>query len=72
MKPVHAASVAGTVAVEAAARAINGQLQPNSSVALVARQNHLPRRHLYRKLARRLIHLKIRQRRAGNMRLRHL
>src|SRR5580698_7989424 len=32
MKQVHAASVAGIAAVVAAARAINGQLQPNSSV----------------------------------------
>jgi hypothetical protein len=45
MKPVHAASVAGIAAVEAAAPAISGQLQPNSSVAPVALQKHLPLLH---------------------------
>ncbi len=70
MKPVHGASEAGIAAVEAAARAINGQPQPNSSVAPVARQKHLPR--LHRDRTRRFIHLKRRRRRAGSMRLRHL
>ena len=69
MKPVHAVSVAGTAAVEAEARAINDQLQPNSNVAPVALLKHLPRRD--RNRARQFIHLKHRRRRAGNMRLRH-
>src|ERR1700722_12332847 len=42
MKAVHTASVAGIGGVEAAARAINGRLRPNSSVAPVALQKHLP------------------------------
>jgi hypothetical protein len=74
--------VAGTAAVEAAVRAINGQLRPNSSVAPVALQKHLQRRHrdqardwarrLRQKRAQQFIHPKRRQRRAGNMRLHHL
>jgi hypothetical protein len=82
MKAVHAASVAGTAGVEAAARAIKerlqGQLQPNSSVAPVARQKHLLRLHrgwvwrLHRKWAQQFIHPKRRRRRAGTTRLRHL
>jgi hypothetical protein len=70
MKQVRAASVAGIAAVGAAARAINGRLRPSSSVAPVALQKH-PRR-LPQNRAPRFIRLKHRQRRAGNMRLRHL
>jgi hypothetical protein len=74
MKRVHAAFGAGIAAVEAAAPAINdpgrGQLQPNSSVAPVALQKRLPRQRLKR--ARRIIHLNLRQRSAGNKRLRRL
>ena len=70
MKAVHAASVAGTAAVEAAARAINDQLRPNSSVAPVALQNHLPRQQ--QNWAQQFIQLKRRQRRAGNRHLRPL
>jgi hypothetical protein len=70
MKRVHAASVAGTAAVEAAVRAISGRLQPNSSVARVGLQKHLLR--LRQNRAQQFIHLNRRQRRAGNMRLHHL
>jgi hypothetical protein len=74
MKLVHAASVAGIAAVVAAARAINGQLQLKLSAARVARQKLPESQHRNRALngARRLIHLKIRGRRAGNRRLRPL
>jgi hypothetical protein len=70
MKRVHAAFGAGIAVVEAAAPAISGQLQPNSSEAPVALQKRLPRRRLKR--ARRIIHLNLRQRRAVNMRQRPL
>lgn len=70
MKQVHAVCVGAIAAVVAAARAINGQPQLNSSVVPVAVQKHLPRRHRSRE--REFIHLKSRRRRAGNMRLHHL
>lgn len=77
MKRVHAASVGGTAAVEAAVRAgrainerLRGQLQPVSSADLVALQMH--RQHRHQKRARRFIHPNLRQRRAGNKRLQPL